>query len=236
MPAPAISKADISDNLLRAKQSAVNQFLVVTTAVPRLAAFAASTRPQDNVVGVSIGYKVTKGKPTAKRCIRFYVYRKIVNESNSQGFRAPAHIDGVPTDVIETGRFLALPAAVPRQRRRLRPAQPGCSVGFQFTGDQAGFVMAGTFGAVAVANGTRYILSNNHVLANENSLPVGSRIFQPGLFRPWRSEPRPDRAAHAVCPPCGRSAKYSRLCHFRGAGSQNGPCHLSSEGGTAPEP
>jgi hypothetical protein len=42
--------------------------------------------------------------------------------------------------------------------------------------------MSGTLGAVVESNGTRYILSNNHVLANENSLPVGTSIFQPGLL------------------------------------------------------
>ena len=42
--------------------------------------------------------------------------------------------------------------------------------------------MAGTFGAVVEAGGTRHILSNNHVLANENRLPIGTPIFQPGLL------------------------------------------------------
>jgi len=43
--------------------------------------------------------------------------------------------------------------------------------------------MAGTFGAlVQDPDGKLYILSNNHVLANENDLPIGSPIFQPGLL------------------------------------------------------
>src|SRR5437899_11173374 len=42
--------------------------------------------------------------------------------------------------------------------------------------------MAGTFGAVVAAGSVRYILSNNHVLADENSLPIGSAIFPPGLL------------------------------------------------------
>jgi hypothetical protein len=32
------------------------------------------------------------------------------------------------------------------------------------------------------AGGKRFVLSNNHVLANENALPIGSTIFQPGLL------------------------------------------------------
>src|SRR5439155_122950 len=35
---------------------------------------------------------------------------------------------------------------------------------------------------VVAAGSVRYILSNNHVLADENSLPIGSAIFQPGLL------------------------------------------------------
>jgi hypothetical protein len=71
-------------------------------------------------------------------------------------------------------------AAVPNPRVKIRPAQPGCSIGFQ---DPAGqFLMAGTFGAlVQDANGI-YILSNNHVLADESRLPAGAPIFQPGLL------------------------------------------------------
>ncbi len=42
--------------------------------------------------------------------------------------------------------------------------------------------MAGTFGVLAAADGVWYILSNNHVLADENALPIGSPIFQPGLL------------------------------------------------------
>jgi len=42
---------------------------------------------------------------------------------------------------------------------------------------------AGTLGCVvADSAGVRYILSNNHVLALENTAPIGSWIFQPGLY------------------------------------------------------
>jgi hypothetical protein len=42
--------------------------------------------------------------------------------------------------------------------------------------------MAGTLGALVTGDGVLYILSNNHVLANENSLSIGTNIFQPGLL------------------------------------------------------
>ena len=77
--------------------------------------------------------------------------------------------------MIETGRLFA---QVPIAQRRLRPAKGGCSVGFQATG----FVMAGTFGCLVTDGSDLFVLSNNHVLANENALPIGSPIFQPGLL------------------------------------------------------
>lgn len=42
--------------------------------------------------------------------------------------------------------------------------------------------MAGTFGALVKDGEGKYILSNNHVLADEGQLPNGSPIYQPGLL------------------------------------------------------
>src|SRR5207247_961461 len=58
----------------------------------------------------------------------------------------------------------------------------GCSVGFADPNNQ--FIMAGTFGAVVKKKNSagQYILSNNHVLADESRLPLGAPIFQPGLL------------------------------------------------------
>lgn len=193
MATKAISRADIPEVFLSAKQEAIRQLLSAARPAVRVTAFAASSHPDDNLVGIGIGYKIRNGKPTAKRCVRFYVERKIGKTAMSSNYMLPSEIKGVITDVIETGRFRPLPAAVPREQRRLRPARPGCSIGFQFSGDQARFVMAGTFGAVVEAAGPRYILSNNHVLANENVLPIGSPIFQPGLLD--HGDPNSDQVA-----------------------------------------
>src|SRR4029077_11457536 len=98
----------------------------------------------------------------------------------------PESVAGYPVDVEEVGVFRAfrkrLRAAtvMPNPRLKIRPAQPGCSVGFRDPADQ--FVMAGTFGALVKDSGGVYILSNNHVLANEGQLAAGAPIFQPGLL------------------------------------------------------
>ncbi|PYN99688.1 MAG: hypothetical protein DMD89_10680 [Candidatus Rokuibacteriota bacterium] len=175
------SRKDIDSAVQDAKREATTRFLS-RSEIGTPSAYSVSARPQQNVVGVGLGTKVTKGKATRQPCVRFYVDRKLGETAIPPEFVLPSTVNGVPTDVIETGRFLAQPAAVPVQQRRQRPASPGCSIGFQFTGAKAGFVMAGTFGAVVAAGSVRYILSNNHVLADENSLPIGSAIFQPGLL------------------------------------------------------
>jgi hypothetical protein len=176
----ALSPDNIPADLRAAKEAAVAEFLTNEPATP-LMAFAASADPKSNVVGVGIGRKISNGEATGEHSVRFYVKHKLSAGAVGGRFLLPATIAGVPTDVIETGEFLPFGDASAEQARH-RPAQPGCSIGFQFTGSRAGTVMAGTFGAVVAIGGDEYILSNNHVLANQNALPIGSAIFQPGLL------------------------------------------------------
>jgi hypothetical protein len=175
-----LTRTSIPKSLLDAKNSAAAEFLS-SDAGELATAFLARPNPKHNVVGVGLGRKIVKGKATAQHCVRFYVERKIPKEAIPKDFMLPEKVGGIPTDVIETGRFRAFAGAV-KERSRTRPARPGCSIGFAFSGKDAGTVMAGTFGAVVEADGKRFILSNNHVLANQNALPIGSDIFQPGLL------------------------------------------------------
>jgi len=75
-------------------------------------------------------------------------------------------------EVVETGEFEAFAA----RTSKWRPAPGGVSIGhYQIT--------AGTLGSLAYkSNGTKYILSNNHVLANCNDAEVGDDIYQPGPY------------------------------------------------------
>jgi hypothetical protein len=188
--------------LLEAKSSAVRTFLAARAPARRpVVAMVASGRPEENVVGVGLGRKLVKGRLTARQSVRFYVKRKLGLKALADWMVLPRFVDGIPTDVIETGPLRALPAAraapaasrTPIERRRMRPARPGCSVGFELTGEMAGYVMAGTFGALVEKDGRRFVLSNNHVLANENALPIGAPIFQPGLLD--GGDPATDRIA-----------------------------------------
>jgi hypothetical protein len=164
------------DSLVAAKATAVKALLPKAAPQAEFVALAASTAPDQNVVGIGVGRKVKDGKVTSTVAIHVYVERKVPKKAVPKGDAIPSKIDGVPTDVIESGRFFA--QATPIAQTRLRPAKGGCSIGFQ----GSGFVMAGTLGCLVTDGKKRFILSNNHVIADENKLPLNSPIFQPGLL------------------------------------------------------
>ena len=175
-----LSRSSIPQTLLDAKKSAMADFFTEGD-VAMAVTFLAHPNPRHNVMGIGLGRKLVKGKLTDVPCVRFYVERKLDKQAISKEFMLPQRIGQVATDVIASGRFWAY-AGASKERSLLRPARPGCSIGFAFTGAQSGNIMAGTFGAVVESGGKRFILSNNHVLAHENALPLGSTIFQPGLL------------------------------------------------------
>jgi hypothetical protein len=164
------------DVIAQAKQQAVAHFLSTSPPPPEFAALAGTTAPRHNIVGVGVGPKISHGRETATTAIRFYVETKVAPQAVPRADRLPARIGGVPTDVIETGRFFAQAPPIAQQRRR--PARGGASIGFR----AAGFVMAGTLGCLVTDGTRRFILSNNHVIADENGLPLNSPILQPGTL------------------------------------------------------
>lgn len=124
-----------------------------------------------NVVGVGVGYKIVGGETTDIPCIIVFVRQKVAAESLSAEQMVPAQVEGVPTDVVESGIIYAHQS----NTGKFRPAPGGVSIGhYQIT--------AGTLGVVVRDNGTgeRLILSNNHVLANSNDASPGDPIIQPG--------------------------------------------------------
>jgi len=176
----------MDERLLNAKHTAVQAY-IRRGPRPAASAMSFSIRPEQNVTGVGIGKRIVNGKQADEDCVRLYVEKKVGLQSIPQGMRLPASIMGVPTDVVESGRFhigprtaaTKLALAVPVEQTRLRPAPPGCSIGF---GVVDGMIMAGTFGALVTNGQNTFILSNNHVLANVDKLTAGSPIYQPGLL------------------------------------------------------
>ena len=179
-----------SERLLLSPEATPIVHVAARRAGAHAAAAPARARParrNPNVVGVGIAEKLVGGKATGVLAVKFFVKTKYPAGAVARGLLLPKHIDGLPVDVEETGVFRAFakrrpPAAarLPNPRVRMRPAVPACSVGFRIAGDQ--FVMCGTFGALVKTSRRLYILSNNHVLADENRLTLASPIFQPALM------------------------------------------------------
>ena len=147
---------------------------------------AATPDPAWNIQGVGLGEKLVDGRRTGVMALKFLVRQKYYEHHIHKDHVLPKSIGGIATDVDEVGMFRCFPvlaataAGVANPRTRIRPAQPGCSIGFADPTNS--FTMAGTFGALAKDGNGIYILSNNHVLADEGQLSPGAPIFQPGLL------------------------------------------------------
>lgn len=121
-----------------------------------------------NVNGVGVGFKVSNGQVTDELSVVCLVTKKTSNLP-AAGL-IPTQVGGVVTDVVQVGEIIAL-----ANTGRYRPAPGGVSIGHYS-------ITAGTLGVVVrdKTDGTRLILSNNHVLANSNDANLGDAILQPG--------------------------------------------------------
>ena len=142
--------------LVDAKQAALAHYGRLVVLAEDAAAGRRARRIHSSLAGVGL----------SDRAVRLYLY---------EGHEAPTHIvpafNGVPTEVVPTTGFR------PAQPARHRPASGGASVGLAYVNG------AGTFGClVEDPAGDRYLLSNNHVLADINRAPIGSPIIQPAKF------------------------------------------------------
>ena len=153
---------------------------IVTAQMVRTA-HAAWLLSKQNVVACGVGYKITQGQVTDQPSIVVSVTRKLPLAQLSAQDMVPGKLDGVETDVIETGVIRAFAEPMAQQagggqghRDRWRPTiPPGVSIGHED-------ITAGTFGCLVRRGDERFILSNNHVLANSNAGRPRDTILQPG--------------------------------------------------------
>ena len=125
-----------------------------------------------NVIGMGWGYKVTGGKKTSRTVYTIFVKEKVKKDDLLPDEIIPPIIMGNLTDVVEVGDIIPL-----NQNRtgRIRPVIGGISVGsFRIT--------AGTLGNFVRRGSVKFILSNNHVLADSNNGQIGDPIYQPGVY------------------------------------------------------
>ncbi len=113
------------------------------------------------VHGVSLGYKISDGKPTDVFGITVHVTEKRPLDVIPDAERVPSEIDGVPTDII------VHPQARPHaDEGKYRPLRGGCQLQVKN--------WLGTLGCFVRKGGTTYLLTNQHVL------PAGSgTVWQP---------------------------------------------------------
>lgn len=145
-----------------------------------------------NVVGVGVGYKISKGEMSATPSVMVLVSDKLPESMLDASDKISKTVESKPTDVLEVGHLFAggadreSDALAELDARtlatRVRPVRPGYSVGHPK-------ITAGTIGAgcydIAPLPGkppAYYILSNNHVLANSNDARIGDPIYQPGPY------------------------------------------------------
>jgi len=138
-----------------------------------------------NVVGVGTGYKVVGGVISDDLCIMAMVSKKIPRAGLDPDAMVPSELDGVGTDVLQVGVLHAHGGRL----ERTRPLVGGISIGHYK-------VTAGTLGGVVRdrESGERFIISNNHVLANSNDAQIGDPILQPGAADGGRADE--DTVAH----------------------------------------
>ena len=124
----------------------------------------------ENIQGIGVGLKESSGAYTGDLTVKVYVREKAPLSRVEGDAAIPEEVNGYPTDVEAIGEI----SAQTYTRRFPRPVPCGVSGGHVR-------ITAGTLGCLVVLNNNRLaILSNNHVLANENHARPGDSIIQPG--------------------------------------------------------
>ena len=129
-----------------------------------------------NCLGAAFGQRITHGELTGEPAMVVYVARKIPTQFLPPSRILPRRIyvgrDMIEVDVLETGFIYPLSFTA-----RDRPAPSGISIGHPN-------ITAGTLGCLVTdkSDNALCILSNNHVIANQNAAAIGDPTIQPGTI------------------------------------------------------
>ena len=134
----------------------------------------------ENVKGVGFGFKHINGIESLEPCIHVLVEKKVDSKYLSKNNVIPDFFMGIKTDVIESGRGgFCYNSTFPM---KLRPLQSGCDIATINDEDE----VHGTLSCIVTKKNLfkreYFILSNNHVLADINKLPLGTPIIQPSKY------------------------------------------------------
>ncbi len=175
----------ITADLLLAKTSLRDRLVPAVTRQILRAAVVRRRRqyqpaPGVNLVGIGIGEKVVANRRTGELCVKVLVARKYPRGKIARSDRIPSTIGGIPTDIEGVG--YAKKFQIPNQQRH-RPVTGGVSGSLGPEAVKARY--AGTLGVIVADQATppaRYVLSNNHVLADENRASAGASVVQPATL------------------------------------------------------
>lgn len=120
------------------------------------------------VVGTAVGVTVD-GRPAIK------IFTK-----EPRVAPLPNELEGIPVEVRVTGPLRAMSCS-PSTCRNIDVWPTPVPIGVSTGPNAASTCYSGTIGARVKAGSAVYALSNNHVYANENTVPLGTGILQPGL-------------------------------------------------------
>jgi hypothetical protein len=119
------------------------------------------------VRGIGITENAVAGNPAGGAALLM-----LVDALDPSGASLPSVSEhGIPIIYEEVGEIRASAG----YQAKYRPVQGGVSIA------PCARQYSGTLGCVVQSNGTKYILSNNHVLADTNTLPAGSTISQQSI-------------------------------------------------------
>ncbi|CAG7840747.1 hypothetical protein CLOHAE12215_02171 [Clostridium haemolyticum] len=124
---------------------------------------------KNNVVGIGLGYKLTKGYNTSEKCIKVFASKKVGNDEIPEADLVPPIYKGIKTDVVQSGniKFTEL-------LEKKRPVPGGYSIGIPLE------TQTGTMGCLVTDGSDIFVLGNNHVLSDMNFVPLGTPVMQPG--------------------------------------------------------
>jgi hypothetical protein len=144
----------------------------------RISAYATASPDsagRENILGFAVGLRYASNALTGHLAVKVFVRDKLPMERVSPAARIPSQVAGFPTDVEEITDVILHSFA----QRYPRPVPCGVSI------SNINLPGSGTLGCLVVLNnGKLCMLSNNHVLANENSANIGDAIIQPGNAEP----------------------------------------------------
>ncbi|MGL5245611.1 MAG: trypsin-like serine protease [Sarcina sp.] len=142
---------------------------------------------KENVIAIGLGEKTIKNIGTSEPCLKIFVEKKIPLNELSKNDLLPKDFLGVKIDVVESGKIHSLSPSDTinnsnnfvnnKFRTRLRPIEAGCDISLYKDKNSA------TLGAIVFDNKTNnpYILSNHHVLVNEDDPKKILSVVQPSV-------------------------------------------------------